>query len=298
MKWIYSLLLGIQFPFDGFGQHYFYNENYYDPPVLLEAGMGAGGMNCLTDLGGRYLQARPFLYDLQWGATHPGFSFFASALFNYKIALRFEISSGTVSAADSTSADAGAAGKTRFRRNLHFKTALQEAALLLEIHPLAIINGEASRLSPYIVTGIGRYHFSPQAQWNGRWYSLHEYQTEGQGFENNRFSKPYSLQQWNIPAGLGLGWDLFARGYLRLEFLYRFLRTDYLDDVSNRYVGEEEFYRWMEPEKARIAIALADRRLQAGTMSAQGSRRGNRLQNDGYFHLQLKLGWILNRERR
>lgn len=299
MKIVYSLLILLLPVSIARAQHYFYNENYYDPPVLLEAGIGLGGMNCLTDLGGRYQKARPFLYDLHWGATHPGVSFFASATFHYQWALRFEIQSGTLSAADSMSADAGAAGKTRFKRNLHFKTAIQEALLLLEIHPLAIFSGgEPTRISPYLTIGIGRFHFSPEAQLNGRWYALHDYRTEGQGFEGNRFSKSYSLQQWNVPLGMGLGCDLFARGYLRLEFLYRFLYTDYLDDVSNRYVGEEEFYRWMDPEKARIAIQLADRSIGNGTLSSQGSRRGNTKKNDGYFHLQLKFGWVLNRERR
>jgi hypothetical protein len=34
-------------------QSYFYNERYYDSPVLTELGLSLGAMNCLTDLGGR-----------------------------------------------------------------------------------------------------------------------------------------------------------------------------------------------------------------------------------------------------
>ena len=33
-------------------QYYFYNDKYYDSPLLFELGGSVGAMNCLTDLGG------------------------------------------------------------------------------------------------------------------------------------------------------------------------------------------------------------------------------------------------------
>ena len=280
-------------------QSYFYNDEYFDPEVLVEAGIGIGIMNCLTDLGGKSTKARAFLRDLHWENSRPAVSVYTSALYNYKIGVRLELSIGSISAADSLSKDAGVIGKTRFDRNLHFRSSIKEASVVFEIHPLSFFaEDQRSLLSPYLLGGIGFFHFDPKARLHGQWYSLSAHHTEGQNFDPNRYPKPYALWQWNVPLGFGLGCDLFAKGYLRMEFLYRFLRTDHLDDVSERYVDAEEFYRWLDPETARIAIQLSDRRIGANGFSAQGTRRGNNKKNDGYLSIQLKFGWVLNRTKR
>lgn len=39
-------------------QYYFYNENYFEPALTWEIGISTGGMNCLTDLGGKKGQVK------------------------------------------------------------------------------------------------------------------------------------------------------------------------------------------------------------------------------------------------
>lgn len=280
-------------------QSYFYNDAYFDPVILLESGIGMGVMNCMTDLGGKSVKSRPFLRDLHWENSHPGISFYTTALYNYKIGFRIELTTGSISAADSLSKDVSALGKTRFDRNLHFHSSIKEAIAVFEIHPFSFLFTEQrSFISPYLLGGIGLFHFEPKAKLNGQWFTLSDHHTEGQGFEQSKYPKPYSALQWNFPLGGGFGFDLFAKGYLRIEFLYRFLLTDHLDDVSDRYIDPEEFFRWLEPEQARIAIQLSDRRIGANGSAAQGFRRGNNKKNDGYLSIQMKFGWVLNRTKR
>jgi hypothetical protein len=52
-------------------QYYFYNDEYYESALTWEAGLSAGGMNCLTDLGGRKGAGKKFIKDINWNATRP-----------------------------------------------------------------------------------------------------------------------------------------------------------------------------------------------------------------------------------
>ena len=45
-------------------QYYFYDDQYYDNPVIIEIGGSIGIMNCLTDLGGKKGIGKKFIKDL------------------------------------------------------------------------------------------------------------------------------------------------------------------------------------------------------------------------------------------
>ena len=76
-------------------QYYFYDNKYYDSPLLFELGGSVGIMNCLTDLGGRKGIGKKFIKDLNMGKTKLAGSIYLSALYKNAFAIRLEATFGT-----------------------------------------------------------------------------------------------------------------------------------------------------------------------------------------------------------
>lgn len=278
-------------------QSYYYNDRYYDPLILAEAGLSMGAMNCLTDLGGKPGSNKPFYKDINWVCTKPCAGIYAAVMYRYTIGLRLEISAGAVNAADSLLKKNISDAVGRYHRNLHFKSRIAECQLIFEFHPLSFLRDPyeySARASPFLLAGIGLFSFSPKTLYRGHWVSLPPLNTEGQGFPNYPERIPYKTTQLNFPMGLGLKYELSALFNVRIEMVYRVLQTDYLDDVSDRYIDPALFYSYLDAGNAHLAAALADRRAGASTA---GERRGNPKNKDGYFSFNLKIGIVLNRKR-
>jgi hypothetical protein len=284
-------------------QYYFYNDEYYDNPVLFEAGLTLGAMNCLTDLGGKKGIGKRFIKDLNTGQTHAAGGAFFTAFYKNAAALRIEAMFGKVSAddADLEAVDLTDIAKTRFNRNCNFQSKISEYSAVIELHPLFMfINWEdrdqdPPRYSPYLLGGIGYYSFNPQATLNGRLVDLQPLSTEGQGFKEYPNRKPYKLKQTNIPVGIGVKYELSSLFNLRAEYVYRLLSTDYLDDVSTTYVDPNVYQNYFTGVKLANAIALSDRQINKVTVA--GGKRGSPKEKDAYFSFNLKLSLILGRER-
>lgn len=293
------LMCVFSFSIKASSQYYFYDNDYYDGPVNLELGFSAGGMNCLTDLGGRKGTGKKFIKDINWNATRFYGSLYAGVTYNCIIAARLEFSLGQITASDKFLKNDGSASYGRLMRNLSFRSGIAEASLLLELHPLAIINLSPA-LSPYILSGIGYFRFSPQAFVNNSWIMLSALHTEGQGFLEYKDRKPYKLTQLNMPAGCGLKYEVSATVTCRFEVVYRKLWTDYLDDVSKAYIDESLFDRYLSSPEAALARKLSDRRLPSGpdSMPKPGSKRGNDKDNDAYFSFAIKAALVLGRTKR
>ena len=126
-------------------QYYFYNDKYYDSPLLFEIGGSIGVMNCLTDLGGKKGIGKKFIKDLNLGKTNLAGGLYFTAMYKYAIGLRLEGTFGKVSA-------------------------ITEFSLVTELHPLFIFidwterDEDPPRISPYLLGGIGYYSFNPQAK--------------------------------------------------------------------------------------------------------------------------------------
>jgi len=282
-------------------QYYFYNDKYYNSLTLAEAGFSIGGMNCLTDLGGRKGNGKPFLKDINWKNTHPAGGSYFGLLYDQTFGIRAEVQFGKISASDNILKDDQSSAKNRYNRNLHFKSNITEVLLLAEFFPLALFNREHTPfISPFLLSGIGIFRFNPQAQLNNQWIDLHPLHTEGQGFKEYPGKTPYKITQVNFPVGFGLRYEISALINARLEMVYRFLRTDYLDDVSTQYIDPSMFYTNLSVREAGIAKNLADRsaELQPGISRHEGEIRGNPENRDTYFSCNLKVGLILNRKAR
>lgn len=287
-------------------QYYFYNGQYYANPVVFEAGLSGGIMNSLTDVGGRKGNGKSGPKDLNMNVTTAAAGVYFSAIYNNWLGLRLEGTSGKVGSYDSLLKNVKATAIGRYNRNLSFRSPIREASLLLEFHAVdyfRIFDPFASppAFSPYVLGGIGYFHFNPQAKLHGQWIDLKPLHTEGEGFAEYPQSKEYSLDQINFSYGIGIGYQASDQINLRIEYLCRKLNTDYLDDLHGRYIDAAVFSKYLTGNDLTNALLL-NRRIRPEakpneTTQSPGSIRGNPTNNDSYFTVSFKVGYIFGRER-
>ncbi len=284
-------------------QYYYYNDKYFDNPLVFEIGVSGGLMNAMTDLGGKKGPGKPFIKDLRWQTVRPAYGAYVAAMYQNAIGGRIQGTFGTIVGYDSILKGVGATTNGRYDRNLSFRTKIAEVQLAIEVHPLFFKNydeGTPPPISPYGVIGAGYYSFDPEAKLNDQWYALRPLRTEGEGFAEYPDHKPYSRNQFNLIGGLGLKYELTSVFNLRLECLYRKLFTDYLDDVSTTYIDPNLFDNYLPPNLAAIAKQLYNRKgeLNPSEVTNVGDPRGNSKKNDSYFTIELKIGMTLGRRLR
>ena len=285
-------------------QYYFYDNQYYDSPVMFELGASVGAMNCLTDLGGRKGIGKKFIKDLNLGKTTVQGSVYLTAMYQYMIAVRLEATFGTIKADDKILEKVKQTTFGRYERNLSFKSKITDFMLGFEIHPLYIFgknkeDKEPPLFSPYLLVGVGFFSFKPQAQLGNKWVDLQPLSTEGQGFAEYPDRKPYKLNQINIPLGVGVKYDLSPTLNLRAEFVYRILNTDYLDDASTEYIDPSLYANYFTGAKLNNALLLNDRQyeLDPSHITNPGDQRGNPKNNDAFFSFNVKIGYSFGREK-
>ena len=246
--------------------------------ITKELGISLGAMNCNTDIGGQLADMKSF---------KPSGGLYAAVLYRQKVGARLEATIGSVTASDARTMD------YRLRnRNLDFTSVIKEISLLAEVHPLNF--GAQQRgtpaLSPYLLAGVGYFGFDPKTQLNGQWIYLQPLHTEGEGFPET--GRPnYRLSALNIPVGGGLQYNISERLIVRGEAVYRFLNTDYLDDVSTRYIDPNLFDKYLSADNAILAKRLADRsyNIAENGVRSPGSQRGSP-KKDTYYSVNIKLG--------
>jgi len=284
-------------------QYYFYNDDYYDTKVVYELGGSLAAMNCLTDIGGNKGIGKPFIKDLNYGNTKLGGSAYLSATYKYAVGLRLEATFGQVGAYDSILKNVQNTTGGRYQRNLSFRSNISEVALIAEFHPLFMFIDWSAKdvqppsFSPYFLAGIGYFHFNPQALLNGQWIDLQPLHTEGEGWLPGR--PEYSLNQTNIPIGMGIRYEVNSMLNIRAEMIVRILHTDYLDDVSTRYINPAIFAQHLSGNQLTDALILNMRNSNTNPeySSHPGSIRGDPNNNDSYFTFNIKVGLVMGREK-
>src|SRR5204863_7010817 len=129
------------------------------------------------------------------------------------------------------------------------------------------------------------------------WVRLQPLHTEGQGFPEYSDRKPYALTQLEMPMGIGAKFYMTESMYIGIEVLHRKLFTDYVDDVSTRYIDPNLFDAHLSPNDAALAKQLEYRGNYPGITNASqmvGEIRGDPKQNDAYFSTIIRMGWRLN----
>lgn len=288
----------------------FYSGKCYSQSVILggekkyfEVGINIGPSFFLGDLGGHRGKGTRFVKDLNLPLTEIMLGAFATYYPNKWVGFRAAAQYGKISGEDKIISTKGTDELYRKQRNLDFRSDIFEAYVAAEMFPLMYLNRNdpdyAPRLRPYVTAGVGYLHFNPQGSLtdaNGKktWYYLRPLHTEGQGFPEYPERKEYSLDQINIPMGLGAKYYISPRFNISFEILIRKSFTDYIDDVSTEYIDPNLFDKYLSPHDAKIARQISDKVfaiVDPGlSRNSPGTQRGNPRQNDSYFTTFLKFG--------
>jgi hypothetical protein len=201
----------------------------------------------------------------------------------------------------------------RYVRNLDAKTNIWEGNFLIELSPLRLIgNWEFSnmakwRCQPYLLGGFSGFYFNPRGTHldlnSGikKDVDLQPLRTEGQGFNapGETFPASYSLFSYAAVAGAGIKFDIGKGLGLGLEYQMRFTFTDYLDDVSGRYIDPlyQQTAFLNQGYKANQSNQMSDksREIIPGYQNAAGSFRGNPTDNDKFSTLSIMFFWKIKK---
>jgi hypothetical protein len=269
----------------------------------FEAGFTVGPMVFLGDLGGHMGKGTPFLKDYNMNATKLSYGVYLAAHPNELLGFRLSVNFGKVDGDDNYIRAKGGEEEARLDRNLNFKSNISEATLMLELYPTVIFEDQPTevtgRLRPYGVAGVGVFHFNPMGTYidpntsQPTWVYLQPLHTEGQGFPEYPDRKNYALTQLNIPLGVGIKYYFSEKVNLSFEVIHRKTFTDYLDDVSTKFVDPSLFAANLPAGDAQIASAMSNKsplRGVPGMLYTPGDKRGDPAQKDAYFTFGLKLG--------
>lgn len=276
--------------------------------------------------------------DITW--TRPGAGANIGYKFNPYMAIRAGFNYGRVKGDDISSDSTGYANAPRYYRNLSFRNDIKELHMGFEMYLFPNYGGPNVRkpFNLYLFVGGAIYHHSPRgkvpdldyttADLNpapnaGKWVKLRPLGTEGQYIKDVGVKRPYSPIQVSIPIAVGAKMRLEGPFEIGVEFGYRYLFTDYIDDASTNYVSFDKFDnqlakimsdRSAEPfgviTGERRDLPLATQTLSDGvTYRAvggpyaigggleNGAKRGNSKNNDAIFMTTIKLTWILGQTR-
>jgi len=164
-------------------------------------------------------------------------------------------------------------------RNLNFHTDIIEASLCAELN---LLEPGFYYSYPYLFGGVGVFHFDPYTydKDNVKTY-LQPLSTEGQGLVEYPWKKPYKLIQFCLPVGGGIKFQINKKWDVVYEIGFRFLLTDYLDDVSTSYVNPQKLLI----EKGIKSVELANRQQ----VPHENDIRGNPKNKDSYAFTGIKL---------
>ncbi len=293
--------------------------------------------------------------------TRPGTGITYGARFNPSFAIAMNYNYGRIKGADFSTAnrsEVAASEYSRFTRNLSFRNNIHEFNIGGQFYIIPEVNSVtySQPINGYIFVGVGCFLHDPQGQIPeydyqtygpsaaeegaprldqdpnfaqalsdrglapGDWVKLRTLNTEGQGREGRQgVYKPF---QWQIPINAGVELHI-PRTYFQIgvEFGFRYLFTDYLDDVSTTYVGldtfEDPIARIMSDRGSEPTFEGFERQLLADAAGyplrivqnnfgdetyyisgdvgsgIENSIRGNPDRNDFYFLTQLNIKFIL-----
>jgi len=231
----------------------------------FEFGFMGGGSYYIGDIN----PSKHFIY------SKPAFGLIGRYNLSTRHSMRFTASYGNVYGADVNAEDS-----YQINRNLAFSSSVIEIAIGFELDLVKYrINDMRYPISPYFFYELAFFRMNPKVKNSngGDDIVLQELGTEGQGTLLSS-KKPYALNQISIPLGIGVKFNIKKRVAISLEYGIRKTFTDYLDDVSGKYVNPFV----LSELKGPLAAELADPSLNAQSYSTLGLDRGNSNTKDWY----------------
>jgi len=177
-------------------------------------------------------------------------------------------------------------------RNLSFQTDLFEWNAMLEYN---FFDLNRSHVTPYVFAGLGVFHFDPYAYDSlGNRVYLHPLSTEGEGLQQYPDQKPYNLFQVAIPFGGGVKFRISDGVVIAYEVNFRKLFTDYLDDVSTRYVDQTVLLNARGPVAVEMAYRGGEIKNGNPVYPADGTKRGGSQYKDWYYSSGIRISIAIN----
>jgi hypothetical protein len=198
------------------------------------------------------------------GQTRPGYGLLFEHRKGPQFSYRASFMYGTITGSDARLANEVEADLAndrftesyyRYRRNVLFKNHIKELSVTFVFDFIENNNVYFHRpvIAPYVFTGITLFHHNPKGkipardvqgnplQGAGTWVELQPLGTEGQHAkllqsDANFGLEKYRLLQPSIPIGIGARYKYNNEINIFCEFSFRYLFTDYVDDVSRNYV--------------------------------------------------------------
>lgn len=245
-----------------------------------EFGLGGGGSNYYGDL-------NPGLgYD---GIKYSG-SFFYKYNFTPYIAFKASSAYAKLNGDDKYSTNV-----FQRERNLNFYSDVFETHIAFDFHFFKYnVQDFDHRITPYVTFGVGMFWFNPYTFYDGRRYNLKPLGTEGQLYEQYA-DRRYRSSAFDFPIGAGIKFWLSGGMTLNVEVINRSTTTDYLDDVSNTYVGIDKFLDVTPSPYPSVSSVLQDRSLEVGSdrLGIPGKQRGVSTTKDQWMTMQIGLSFRL-----
>ena len=223
-------------------------------------------LNALNYFGDIVPKDRALSTDIAY--TRPGLGISSTARLGKSFGLRAAFLYGRISSNDYAVADpSDDEAIYRYARNLQFRNNIKDLSLVgvYDFFPNPYTVSLRMRWTPYVFAGVSVFHHNPQGlvpdqailtpdqvdnpftpAEAGEWVKLKPLQTEGTSYSNFQLS---------IPFGGGVRFRISQLIDVEAEFSYRYLFTDYLDDVSGNYVDKGT----LDSETAKI---MSDRSLE------------------------------------
>lgn len=232
------------------------------------------------------LQGKRFTLD----QTHFGFGLGVKYDITGHWSVRSEFNHGRVEAHDKYNEP-----KLR-ERNLSFQSKINELNVLVEY---SLFDLSSSKFTPYVFAGVGFYHFNPYAYDTlGNKVYLRPLSTEGQGLPQYTDRKEYRLTQFSIPFGGGIRYKVADNISLGYELGLRKLFTDYLDDVSFRYVDQSILAEAKGAKAVEMAFRSGELKNSVAVYPEDGTMRGGSEFKDWYYFHGITLTFGINTNRR
>ncbi|MFI5130446.1 MAG: DUF6089 family protein [Chitinophagales bacterium] len=177
-------------------------------------------------------------------------------------------------------------------RNLSFYTSLKEAHAGLEVN---LLNINKTRFTAYLFGGVAIFHFNPWTYDDaGQKIYLKPLSTEGEGLAAFPTQKPYNLNQFALPFGIGVKYAINNNINIGFEFSQRKTFTDHLDDVSSFYVDYQTLLNAKGPKAVELAYRGVPGPNSYSSYPAHGEQRGTPNEMDWYYFAGLNIEIKLN----
>lgn len=252
-------------------------------------GLMLGVTNYMGDIGGPAVEP----VKVQMGRLNFGAGAFLRYRVSPLISVKGAFSYIRISAADSLSDEGG-----RKARNLHFRNSIYELSITPEIHVFQTKDfGRSGRyttfFNTYVFGGVALAMHNPEAEYNGSWVKLQPIQTEGVN---------YSTMIPAFPVGIGAHFTFKRKLRIGMEAGVRITLFDYLDDISDDYLTEEEIETQEQRDlgdrlnRAYVEESIARNEgyfIEGYRESGTGTVRGNPDSNDWYFFTSVNVGYVI-----